>query len=74
MPTIAILKQIRSLGYHVSVHELKGSWLGSMPPSIEMHAVRLEGEDQHIHIARVELAEPDAKDKAACILAEMVGI
>jgi hypothetical protein len=68
MPTCAILKQIRSLGYAVSIHRINGV--------VEMHAVLLKDPSPDtIHIARsLDGNGPDDEYRTACALAEMVGI
>jgi hypothetical protein len=61
----AILRQVETSGYAVSVHEM-GAY-------VEMHAVRLTGEDIP-HVARCEGGGEEALYVCACALAEMVGI
>jgi hypothetical protein len=62
----AVLDQVRSLGYAVSVHRVNGV--------IEMHAVNLSNPDEQ-HISRVIDGDgPDESYRCACELAQMVGI
>jgi hypothetical protein len=62
----AIIKQIESLGYAVSVQ--------MMDEYIEMHAVRLTNPDEQ-HIARnADGVGENEMYLTACVLAEMVGI
>ena len=61
----ALLRQIENLGYAVSVHH--------MSRYVELHAVRLSGEDIP-HVARCEGDGVEELYLAACALAEMVGL
>ena len=61
----AVLRQIRDLGYAVSVHH--------MGEYVELHAVHLSG-DKVPHVARCEGGGDDETYLAACALAEMVGL
>lgn len=72
--TLAVLRQVSSLGYRVSVFRLPGSLLGA-PSAVEMHATDTRPEPAVVHIARVVESE-DADPVLACavVLAEMVGI
>ena len=71
---LAVLHQIESLGYAVSVHRLGGSLHGTLPPSIEMHAVRLDAAKPP-QIARVVIESVDDPEyHCACLLAKAVGI
>ena len=71
---LAILHQIESLGYAVSVHRLGGSLHGTLPPSIEMHAVRLDATEPS-QIARVVIESVDDPEyHCASRLAEAIGI
>jgi hypothetical protein len=73
--TLAVLHQITSMGYVVSVHRLPSSLLGSEDGSVEMHAVELGANPPNQFIARVRLSEPgDIEYRCAQILAEHVGI
>ena len=69
--TAAIIKQIESLGYVVSVHCIPSSLLGTVGAFVEMHAVKVpEGEP----VWMVRNADGDGEIetyKAACALAEM---
>ena len=66
MPTEVIIQQIRSLGYHVSLFRVNGT--------VECHAVPLNG-DGEPQVARCNDGEDDdAAYRAACLLAEAVGI
>jgi len=66
MPTEAILKSIRKLGYHVSVFHVNGV--------TEMHADLLKDPDQQ-HVARsLDGVGKDDDYRTACLLAELVGI
>jgi len=76
--TLALLKQIASLGYTVSVFRFPESMLGASPANIEMHAIDVrdvvDGAPRK-HVARVttdEHADPDYA--CACLLAQAVGI
>ena len=80
----AILRQVEALGYAVSVHPLSGTVVrddGTGNPLIipegdyvEMHAVRLSDPDEQ-HIARCLDSDGDEETyRAACALAEMVGM
>ncbi len=72
--TLAVLHQIESSGYAVSVHRLGGSLHGTLPPSIEMHAVRLDATEPP-QIARVVIESVDDPEyHCACLLAHAVGI
>jgi hypothetical protein len=71
--TSALIKQIESLGYAVSVFRNPGSLLGSVGPFVEMHAVKLADPEQQ-HIARVEGDNDEDVYRAACLLAQMVEI
>ena len=73
--TLTLLRHITALGYTVSVHRLASSLLGSVPASVEMHAVDLATDPPNQHVARVAEGEADDPDyKCAVLLAEMVGI
>ena len=61
----SIIRQIEGLGYAVSVHEM-GAY-------VEMHAVRLRGEEIP-HVARCEGGDEEALYLCAGALAKMVGI
>jgi hypothetical protein len=65
MPTDAILKHIRCLGYVVKVFRINGT--------VEIHAVPIHGGEPQV--ARCNDGEDDeAAYRAACLLAEAVGI
>ena len=66
------LRHVERLGYHVSVHHLEGSLLGTAPATVEMHAFRADTGEQHV--VKVPSAEPDAAYRCACGLAASVGI
>jgi hypothetical protein len=69
-----VLEQVRTLGYHVSVFELPSSLLGH-PGGVELHAVDDRGEVPRVFIAKIGDAEgDDLLYRAACLLAEQVGI
>src|SRR4051812_25790830 len=69
----SILHHIESLGYAVSVFHIPSSLLGTVAAFTEMHAVLLaEPNDQHI--AKVDGHDEDGAYRAACMLAESVGI
>lgn len=69
-----LLEQVQSLGYHVSVFELRSSLLG-VPGGVELHAVDDSGEVPEVFIAKVGEEEGhDLLYRAACLLAESVGI
>lgn len=75
--TAPVLAHIRSLGYHVSVHELPSSLLERIPACVELHAVKtVEGQDAaaEIHVVKVEGEGELAMYRAACELAAMVGV
>ena len=68
MPTAAVLAQIRSLGYAVSVHRM--GWY------VEMHAVLVaDPTPDNVHLARSLDGDDEAQaHRTACALAGMVGI
>lgn len=66
----AVLRHIESLGYRVSIFSLRGSLLGTVPPTLELHAVK-PGEPPEIHVVK---ADPDDMARAVGQLAESVGI
>ena len=69
----AILRHIESLGYAVSVFRIPSSLLGTVPRLRRVHAVKLvEPNDQHI--AKVDGEDDQAAYRAACMLAESVGM
>jgi hypothetical protein len=68
----ALLGHVRRLGYHVSVHVLPSSLLGTVPACVELHAVVAATGEQHV--AKAAADEPDAEYRCACAMAEMVGI
>jgi hypothetical protein len=73
--TLAILRQITSLGYVVSVHRLPCSLLGTIPGCVEMHGGDPRPDLAVIQIAKVgEHEEGDIEYRCACELARMVGI
>ena len=63
--THTLIRQIEDRGYAVSVDE--------MPCYVEMHAVRLTG-DEIPHVARCGNDQSNALEQCARALAEMVGI
>lgn len=69
---LTLLRHVESLGYRVSVHRLDASLLGTVPASVELHAVRLDTGEQHV--VSVPADEDDAEYRAACGLAESVGV
>ena len=72
--TLALLRQIASLGYTVSVFRIPSSLL-RRPGFVEMHAVDSSTAPPQQYLARV--VEVEAKDvdyHCACVLAEAVGI
>jgi hypothetical protein len=68
----ALFGRVRRLGYHVSVHLLPSSLLGTVPACVELHAVVVATGEQHV--AKAAADEPDAEYRCACALAEMVGV
>jgi hypothetical protein len=75
--TAPVLAHIRSLGYHVSVHELPESLLRLIPACVELHAAKtVEGQDAaaEIHVVKVVGEGELAMYRAACELAAMVGV
>lgn len=68
--TRAVLLHVDSIGYVVSVHRPAASRLGTMPASVEMHAVR-SGAPPEIHVASIVEGDDHV---CACLLAEMAGI
>jgi hypothetical protein len=68
----ALLGHVRRLGYHVSVHLLPSSPLGTVPACVKLHAVVAGPGEQHV--AKAAADEPDAEYRCACALAEMVGV
>jgi hypothetical protein len=71
--TSTILRDIESPGYAVSVHRIPSSLLGSVAAFTEMHAVQL-AEPNNQHIAKVDGHGEESDYRAACMLAESVGI
>jgi len=72
--TKTLLRQTTALGYIVSVHRVGSSLLGTIGPSVEMHAVDQSGKLPP-QIARCN--DGDGEDEAyrcACPLAQSVGI
>jgi len=73
--TRALLKQITSLGYTVSVHRIPSSLLGRVGAFVEMHAVDVRSDPPVQQVARVGVGEDGDTDyRCACLLAEAVGI
>lgn len=73
--TLAILKQITSLGYVVSVHRIPASLLGTSAAFTEMHAIDLSVDPPVQQMARVGVEEGgDTDDRCARLLAEAMGI
>jgi len=60
-------------GYAVTVHRIPSSLLGTIGAFTEMHAVLLE-EPNDQRIAKVDGEDEEAAYRAACMLAESVGI
>jgi len=72
--TRALLRQVSSLGYTVSVFRFPRSLLGALG-SVEMHALDLSTDPPTQHVARVVEGEAgDPEYRCACLLARMVGI
>ena len=75
----SIIRQIRELGYAVSVHEMKGGIhitereLPVADAYTELHAVKIDNPDEQ-HIARVDETGEAALYLAAVELTGMVGI
>jgi hypothetical protein len=67
-----ILRHIESLGHAVSVHRIPSSLLGTIGAFTEMHAVQL-AQPNNQHITKVD-GHDEAAYRAACMLAESVGI
>lgn len=73
--TQAILRQIESLGFRVSVFENPGSLLGLIAAFVEMHAIDTSVEPPSVHISRVVIADhTNPHYSCACLLARSVGI
>jgi hypothetical protein len=68
----ALLDHVRRLGYHVSVHLLPSSLLGTVPAYVELHAIIVGTGEQHV--AKVAADEPDAEYRCACALVKMVRV
>jgi hypothetical protein len=66
----ALLDHVRRLGYHVSVHLLPSSPLGTVPACVELHAVVVGTGEQLT--AKAAADEPDAEYRCACALVKMV--
>ena len=74
MPTAAILDHIRSLGYAVSIHRLPSSLRETVPASIEMHAIKLDGSTPP-QVARCDGGNgPDKEYYCARLLCRAIGI
>ncbi|MDB5298068.1 MAG: hypothetical protein JWO31_4051 [Phycisphaerales bacterium] len=69
---LALLRQIAALGYRVSCHRLDASLLRTFPARVEYHANDVATGEQHV--AHAPADEPDAEYRAACALAQSVGI
>jgi hypothetical protein len=70
----AIIKQIESLGYAVSVHRIPSSLLGTVGAFVEMHAVKVS-EGEPVWMSRNVDGDGEEETYAAtCVLAEMAGI
>jgi hypothetical protein len=71
----ALLRQVTSLGYVVSVHRIPTSLLGSVPAFVEMHAIDLSIDPPAQYVARVfETEAGDIDYRCACLLAQQAGI
>jgi hypothetical protein len=73
--TLAMLRQITSLGYTVSVHRIPSSLLGTVGGFFEMHAIDLQTDPPVQQMARGGVDEGGDTDyRCASLLAEVVGI
>ncbi len=74
MTSDAIIKQIESLGYAVSIHRIPASLLGTVGAFVELHAVKVP-EGEPVCVARnADGAGDDELYSATCALAKIVGI
>lgn len=71
--TRGVLRHVESLGYVVSLHRLAASLLGTIGPSVELHAVKL-GEPAEVYVVKVRDGDEDDVYASACELARMVGV